>query len=141
MEEADIERLPNGTKVEKKVTKERISAKIKIIRTDFRKAVDNGKKSGSGRIVFTFYSLCQSLWRSSPAVKSIPNSIDSHDDSSETLESAASHFSSTVTDEIGLLNNNKKFQENADSSNDVADDEEVNDNLVGQINDIFVEKK
>ena len=141
MEEADIERLPNGRKVEKKVTKERISAKIKIIRTDFRKAVDSGKKSGSGRIVFTFYSLCQSLWRSSPAVKSIPNSIDSHDDSSETLESAASHFSSTVTDEIGLLNNNKKFQENADSSNDVADDEEVNDNLVGQINDIFVEKK
>ena len=141
MEEADIERLPNGTKVEKKVTKERISAKIKIIRTDFRKAVDSGKKSGSGRIVFTFYSLCQSLWRSSPAVKSIPNSIDSHDDSSETLESAASHFSSTVTDEIGLLNNNKKFQENSDSSNDVADDEEVNDNLVGQINDIFVEKK
>ena len=141
MEEADIERLPNGRKVEKKVTKERISAKIKIIRTDFRKAVDSGKKSGSGRIVFTFYSLCQSLWRSSPAVKSIPNSIDSHDDSSETLESAASHFSSTVTDEIGLLNNNKKFQENSDSSNDVADDEEVNDNLVGQINDIFVEKK
>ena len=141
MEEADIERLPNGRKVEKKVTKERISAKIKIIRTDFRKAVDSGKKSGSGRIVFTFYSLCQSLWRSSPAVKSIPNSIDSHDDSSEALESAASHFSSTVTDEIGLLNNNKKFQENADSSNDVADDEEVNDNLVGQINDIFVEKK
>ena len=95
-EEADIERFPNRTKVEEIVTKNRISAKIKIISADFRKAVDSGKKSSDWRVVFTFYSLCQSLWGSSPAVNSIPNFIDSQDGSSETLESAASHFSSTV---------------------------------------------
>ena len=118
--------------MEEIVTTDRILAKIKIIRTDFRKAVDSGKKSGGGRVVFTFYSLCQSLWGSSPAVNSIPNSIDSQDDSSEALESAASHFSSTVTDEIGLSNDHQKPQENADSSDDAADDEEVNSNPVGQ---------
>ena len=118
--------------MEEIVTKDRISAKIKIILADFRKAVDSGKKSGGGSVVFTFYSLCQSLWGSSPAVNSIPNSIDSQDDSLEALESAASHFSSTVTDEIGLFNDHQKPQENADSSDDAADDEEVNSNPVGQ---------
>ena len=68
---------------------------------DFRKAVHIGKKSGGGRVVLTFYSLCQSLWGSSQAVNGITNSIDSQDHSSEALKSAASHFSSTVTDEIG----------------------------------------
>ena len=79
--EADIERFPNREKVEEIVTNDRISAKIKNICTDFRKAVESGKKSGGGRAVFTFYSLCQRLWGSSPAVNSIPNSIDSQDDS------------------------------------------------------------
>ena len=131
-EEADIERFPNRAKVEEIVTTDRISAKIKIIRVYFRKAVDSGKKSGGGRVVFTFYSLCQSLWGSSPAVNSIPNSIDSQDDSSEALESAASHFSSTVTDEIGLFDDHQKSQENTDSRDDAADDEEVNSNPIGQ---------
>ena len=110
--------------MEEIVTTDRILAKIKIIRTDFRKAVDSGKKSGGGRVVFTFYSLCQSLWGSSPAANSIPNSIDSQDDSS--------HFSSTVTDEIGLFDDHQKSQENTDSSDDAADDEEVNSNPIGQ---------
>ena len=79
--EADIERFPNREKVEEILTNDRISAKIKNIRTDFRKAVESGKKSGGRRAVFTFYSLCQRLWGSSPAVNSIPNSIDSQDDS------------------------------------------------------------
>ena len=118
--------------MEEIVTTDRISTKIKIIRTDFRKAVDSGKKSGGGRVVFTFYSLCQSLWGSSPAVNSIPNSIDSQDDSSEALESAASHFSSIVTDEIELFDDHQKSQENTDSSDDAADDEEVNSNPIGQ---------
>ena len=94
--------------------------------------MDSGKKSGGRRVAFTFHSICQSLWRSGPAVNSIPNSIDSHDDSWEVHESIASHFSSSVTDEIRLLNDHEKSQENADSSDDVVDDEKVNSNPVGQ---------
>ena len=40
--------------MEEIVTKDRISAKIKII--NFRKVVDSGKNSGGGPVVFTFYS-------------------------------------------------------------------------------------
>ena len=89
------------------ITKDRISAKTKIIHAEFRKAVDSGKKRCGVFAVFTFHILCQSLWGSSPAFDSIPNSIDSQDDSSETLESVTLHFPSTVTDVIGLLNDYK----------------------------------
>lgn len=58
------------------ITKERVSAKIKSIRGNFKKAVDSGKKSGGGRIIFTFYDICESIWGGSPAVRSISNGID-----------------------------------------------------------------
>ena len=43
----------------------------------------------------------------------ISNSIDSQDDSSEALESAASDFSSTVSDVIGFVDDYEKSRENA----------------------------
>ena len=48
-----------------------------MVRTGYRKACDNGRKSGGGRIAFTFYGLCENLWGESPAVTSPPNDIDS----------------------------------------------------------------
>ena len=92
--------------------------------------MDSDNKSVGGRVVFIFYSLCQSLWVSSATINSIPKSTDSQDASSEARESVASHFSSTVTDEIGFLDDHEKYQENADSSDDAADEEEVNSNPV-----------
>ena len=44
------------------ITKERISAMLKKMRTDYKKDVDSGRKSGRGRVVFTFCNLCESLW-------------------------------------------------------------------------------
>lgn len=85
-----------------------------------------------GMLFFLFYSLCQKLWGSSPIVNGVLNYIDSQSDTLEALESAASHSPSTVTDEVGLVDDYKKSQENADSSDDAADDEEVNSNLVSQ---------
>ena len=38
-------------------TKERVSAKLKKMRTDYKKGVDSGRKSGRGRVVFIFYNL------------------------------------------------------------------------------------
>ena len=69
----DQEKQPN----KEKLNKDRVEANLKAIRTGYRKAYDNGRKSGGGRIVFTFYELCQSFWGGSPAVTSIPNAIDS----------------------------------------------------------------
>ena len=69
--------------------------------------MNSGNKSVGGRVVFIFYSLRQSLWLSSATVNSIPKSTDSQDASSEARESVASHFSSTVTDEIGFLDDHE----------------------------------
>ena len=55
----DSERYPNYNIVEAVITKERVSAKLKKIRTQFKIAVDCGKKSGGGRIDFTFYTIAK----------------------------------------------------------------------------------
>lgn len=52
-------------------TKERVSAKLKAIRQKYKKAVDCGKRSGGGRIVMTFYDLCQEIWSGAPSTTSI----------------------------------------------------------------------
>ena len=69
----DQEKYPN----KEKLNKDRVAAKLKAIRTGYMKECDNGRKSSGGRIVFTFYGLCENLWGGSPAVTSLPNAIDS----------------------------------------------------------------
>ena len=56
--------------------KEPVSAKLKSIRTHIKKAVDTGKRSGGGRIICTFYELCERIWGGCPAVNSISDGID-----------------------------------------------------------------
>lgn len=60
------------------ITKERIAAKLKCIRKNYKKAVDIGRRSGGGRVVMTFYDLCQEIWAGAPATKSIEG-INLHD--------------------------------------------------------------
>ena len=43
------------------LNKDRITGKLKSIRTGFKKVVDAGKKSGGGRLVLTFFDLCTNL--------------------------------------------------------------------------------
>ena len=38
-----------------------IKVKLKSIRTNFKKTVDTRKRSGGGRIIFTFYELCERI--------------------------------------------------------------------------------
>ena len=54
-----------------------IDRKLKTIRTNFKKAVDTNKRTGSGRVVLTFYGLCEKLWSGSPAVTSTNQSAES----------------------------------------------------------------
>ena len=49
-------------KGKEKITVKRIGAKIKIIRSNYRKAVDSGRKSGGGRVVMAFFDLCETVW-------------------------------------------------------------------------------
>ena len=66
------EKYPNKEKISKK----RATAKLKSIRSGFEKAIDCGKKSGWGRVVFTFFDFCNDLCVGCPALTSIQNSIN-----------------------------------------------------------------
>ena len=57
--------------------KDRVAAKLKKIRIGYRKACDLGRKSGSCRIVFSFYGLCENLCGGSSEVTSLYNATDS----------------------------------------------------------------
>ena len=39
------------------ISKDRVAAKLKKIRQDYKKAADAKRKSGGGRVVFVFYDL------------------------------------------------------------------------------------
>ena len=55
-----------------------VAAELKTIRTNgLQKSCDNRKNSRGGRIIFTFYRLCENLLGGYPAVTSLPNAIDS----------------------------------------------------------------
>ena len=56
-DEVDKEKYPNAEKIGEVLTKARISAKLKIIRADFRKAIDKGKKMAVGECCLHF-SIC-----------------------------------------------------------------------------------
>ena len=70
-EDGDPEKYPNYDIIEAVITKQRVYAKLKKIRTQFKKTVDCGKKGDGGKIVFTFYTICQNIWGNSPAVNAI----------------------------------------------------------------------
>ncbi len=55
----------------KEFSKERLTAKIKKNKTSFRKAVDSGRQSGGGRVVFALYNECYEIWAGCPAAESI----------------------------------------------------------------------
>ena len=44
------------------ITKEVITSKLKNIRIKYREAVDNGRRSGHGRVVMLLFELCESIW-------------------------------------------------------------------------------
>ena len=54
-----------------KITRDRVTAKLKKIQTAYKKAEDSKRKSGGGRVVMTFYSICSEIWGGSPAIESL----------------------------------------------------------------------
>lgn len=64
------------------MTKDILSNKLKAIRLKFRKAVDEGRKSGNGRVVFLYYELCEKIWGGSPATEQLDSGLETADISS-----------------------------------------------------------
>ena len=62
----------------------------------FRQAVDNGRKSGNGRVVFLYYDLCESIWAGSPATEQISSGL-------ETTDVEQDHLPPTSTDDTSTM--------------------------------------
>ena len=86
----------NSENAEPTLTVKRIIGKLKIIRTNFKKAVDTNKRSGGERVVLTFYGLCKKLWSGSPEVTSIENSIDTSISTNQSTESTENNDSKNI---------------------------------------------
>ena len=63
--------------VREEMTKERVAAKLKKIQAAYKKAVDAKRKSGGGRVVMTFYDICNDIWGGCPSINSLEDGIDS----------------------------------------------------------------
>ena len=55
----------------KTISKGQVTSKIKNIRKSYRNAVDDGRRSGHGRVVLIYFELCEQIWGGSPATHSI----------------------------------------------------------------------
>ena len=65
------------------LTKSVLTSKLKAIRSKYRQAVDNGRRSGHGRVVMIFYQHCSEIWGGSPASAAMPNGLGSSENHEE----------------------------------------------------------
>ncbi|XP_022057211.1 uncharacterized protein LOC127536732 [Acanthochromis polyacanthus] len=65
--------------VRAEITRATLTTKMKAIRNKYRQAVDNGRKSGFGRVVLLYFELCEQIWGGSPATTTMPSGIETND--------------------------------------------------------------
>lgn len=51
----------------------------KIIINSVLQAVDSGRRSGHGRVVYLYYNLCAKIWGGSPAAEQLSTGLESND--------------------------------------------------------------
>ncbi|CAH3029575.1 unnamed protein product, partial [Porites evermanni] len=65
------------------LTKSVLTSKLKAIRSKYRQAVDNGRRSEHGRVVMIFYEHCSEIWGGSPATAAMPDGLESSENHEE----------------------------------------------------------
>ena len=86
----------------------------------YRKVLDSGKQSESGRVVATFFDLCNQTWSGSPAIESMSSSLDGAVDSthaqSHSFESSTENttFQSRSSTPQATCNNDRSDESNED---------------------------
>ena len=67
------------------LTKSVLPSKLKAIRSKYRQAVDNGRRSGHGRVVMIFYEHCSEIWGGSPATAAMADGLESSENHEERI--------------------------------------------------------
>ena len=70
------------------ITKLQLTTKMKNIRSKYRTAVDTGRKSGHGRVVYLYFELCSEIWGGSPATRALESGIETGSLETASLEEA-----------------------------------------------------
>ena len=117
---------------------EKIAGKTKQICASYRKALDSGKQSGSGRVVATFFDLYNQTWSGSPATESMSSSLDGAVDSTH----AQSHSFESSTENTTFQSRSSTPQAtcNKDRSDESNEDGDIESSL-GCENTDDVERK
>ena len=115
------------------LNKDRITVKLKSIRIGLKKAADAGKKSGGGRMFFTFYDRCANLWGGSPAVTSLPFGVDTSgqndDNKSEGNElQSPAYFPQTKTNPETLVADDQEDLVDVERDDEIHNETEDNRN-------------
>ena len=109
--EGDIEPYMNPKIAdENKVIKigyERVNPKIEDVRQDYRKTVNEGRRSGIGKLVIDNWNLLKDLWGGSLATTAKSNSCS-------TIEDKEEYF----FDENGNESNNESYEDNENLDRD-----------------------
>ena len=98
--------------------KNRIIEKTKDIRQKFSKAVVNGSRSGSGKIVFEYYDMLKTIWGGSANTKPLPfgfSNLAESDDSDEGSDLCGVDDETRSRGSVGDNSNN--IEENETSNN------------------------
>lgn len=105
------------------MTKAILTSKLKTIRQKYRLAVDDGRRSGHGRVVLLFFELCEQICGGSPASTTISSGIETtelSEMSADSEEISPSSSSSTPDYPISSIST-----DNIEDSSQSQDIEEI----------------
>ena len=112
-----IKEFPHGECIQE-LHNAHITSKILKIRSDYKKAVDLGKRSDRGRIMMTFYDLCWDIWAGSPATTSLSSGFDSSMASEDsTVQRIALRVEKEKAEEMSALSDNENNEIKIQQSN------------------------
>ena len=113
------------------LTKSVLTSKLKAIRRKYRQAVDNGRRSGHGRVVMVFYEHCSEIWGGSPATAAMPDGLESSENHEESSNQRS--FDIDVDSEDSPKSSSEDIVETDQSNESILDDDSQQTPLSRQV--------
>ena len=106
---------------EDELTKSVLTSKLKANRSKYRQAVDNGRRSGHGRVVMIFYEHYSEIWGGSPATAAMADGLESSENDEESSNQRC--FDIDVDSEDGQKSSTEDIVETDQSNERILDDD------------------
>ena len=103
------------------LTKSVLTSKLKAIRSKYRQAVDNGRRSGHGRVVMIFYEHCSEIWGGSPATAAMEAGLESSENHEKSCNKKC--FDIDVDSEDNQKSSREDIVETDQSNERIPDDD------------------